>query len=102
MRVNKMIGGKQFTITWNVDVSNISHVNKELVDEMIEWMKGLYGQYMRISMGKNHDYIEFMLAFSVRAQVAVTIMDYLKGVIYDFEEVEIITRTAASPAAEHL
>ena len=74
-----MIGGKQFTITWHMDDLNISHIDKKVVDEMIEWMKGLYGQYMRISIRKNHDYIEFMLAFSVRAQVAVTIMDYLKG-----------------------
>ena len=29
-------------------------------------------------------------------------VDYLKGVIYDFEEVEILTGTAASPVAEHL
>ena len=35
------------------------------------------------------------LDFSVKVQVAVTIVDYLKGVIYDFEEVEVLTGTAA-------
>ena len=97
-----MIGGKQFTITWNVDVSNISHVNKELVDKMIEWMKGLYGQYMKISRGKKHDYLGMMLDLSVRGQFAVAIVDYPKGVISDFEEAEILTGTDASLTAEHL
>ena len=29
-------------------------------------------------------------------------VDYLKGIIYDFGEVETLTRTAASPAMDHL
>ena len=74
----------------------------KLVDEMIEWMKGLYGQCMGISRGKKHDYLGIMIDFSVRGQVALTMVDYLKGLIYDFEEVEILTGNAASPAVEHL
>ena len=69
---------------------------------MIEWMKGLYGQDMRIYMGKKHDCLGMMLDLSVRGKVAVTMAEYLKGVIYDFGEVEIITGNAASPAADHI
>ena len=50
-----MIGGKQFTTTWNVDNLQLSHVDKKVVDQMIEWMKGLYGNGMRISRGNKHD-----------------------------------------------
>ena len=100
--VNNMIGGKQLTITWNVDYLKLSHVDKKVVEEMIERMKGIYGQYMRISRGKKHDYLRMILDFSVRVKVAVTMVDYLKGIISDFEEMETLTGTATSPAAEHL
>ena len=43
-----------------------------------------------------------IIDFSLRGQVVVTMVDYLNGVIYDFEEVEILTGNAASPAAENL
>ena len=69
--VNKMIGGKEFTITWHVDNLNISHVDKKVVDKMIKWMKGLYVQDMWIYIGKNHDYLGMIIDFSVRGQVAV-------------------------------
>ena len=35
-------------------------------------------------------------------QVAVTMVDYLKGMISDFEEMELLTGISASPATEHL
>ena len=69
--VNKMIGGKEFTITWHVDNLNISHVDKKVVDKMIKWMKGLYVQDMWIYIGKNHDYLGMIIDFSVRGLVAV-------------------------------
>ena len=53
--VNKTINGKQFTITRHVDDLKLSHVDKEVVDEMINWTKSLYGNDMRISKGKKHD-----------------------------------------------
>ena len=69
---------------------------------MIKWMKGLYRHNMRISREKNHGYLRIIFEFTLRGQVAVTILDYLKGIISDFEEVETLTGTATSPAAEHL
>ena len=79
-----------------------SYVDKKVVDKMIKWMKGLYGQDMRVSRGKNHYYLRMILESSLREQVAVTMVDYLEGVISNFEEVEMLTGTAASPDAEHL
>ena len=60
-----MIGGNQFTITWHVDDLKLSHVDKKVVDKMIMWMKGLYGQYVRIYRGNNHDYLGMILELSV-------------------------------------
>ena len=70
-------------------------MDKRVVYKIIKWMKGLYGNDMRILRGKKHDQFSMNLDFSVKVQVAVTIVDYLKGVIYDFEEVEVLTGTAA-------
>ena len=100
--VNKKINGKKFTINWHVDDLKLSHVDKEVVDKMIVWMKGLYGNDMRIYRGKKHYYLGMNLELSVKGQVEVTMVEYLKGVISDFEEVEVPTNTVASPASEHI
>ena len=42
------------------------------------------------------------LNFLVKVKVTGTMVDYLKGVISDFEEVEVLTGTSASPSADHL
>ena len=79
--------GNTFTITWHVEDLKSSHINKEVVYKMIEWMKGLYVQEMIVYRGKKHDYLRILLELSVRGQVAVTMVDYIKRVISDFEEV---------------
>ena len=93
--VNKMINGKQFTITWHVDDLKLSHVDKKVVDKMIKWMKGLYGQDMRISRGKKNYYLGIIIDFSVRGKVSVTMVDYLKGII------PILRRWKHSPGPLH-
>ena len=50
-----MVDRKQFIITWHIDNLRLSHVNNKAVGEMIEWMKGLYSKYVKISKGKKHD-----------------------------------------------
>jgi hypothetical protein len=50
---NKMVNGKQFTITWHVDDLKLSHVDLKEVDKTIEWLKSIYGEDMRVSRGKN-------------------------------------------------
>ena len=77
-------------------------MEKEVLDKIIEWMKGLYGDDMRIYRGKKHGYLGMNLDFSVKFQVAVTMLNYLKGLISDFEEAEVLTGTASPLAAEHL
>jgi hypothetical protein len=45
---NKMINGKQFTITWHVDYLKLSHMDAKEVDSTIEWLKSIYGMDMRV------------------------------------------------------
>jgi hypothetical protein len=49
---NKMVNGKQFTITWHVDDLKLSHVDVKEVDKTIEWLKSIYGEDMWVSRGK--------------------------------------------------
>jgi hypothetical protein len=97
---NKVINGKQFTITWHVEDLKLSHVDSKVVDDTITWIKSIYGEDMRVSRGKKHDYLGMDLDYSVQGEMKVTMIDYLKRVITEFPEE--ITRTASSPAAERL
>jgi hypothetical protein len=61
----KTINGKQFTITWHVDDLKLSHVDVKVVDEMISWLKSIYGEDMRILWGKKHYYLGMYLDYLV-------------------------------------
>jgi hypothetical protein len=54
---NKVINGKQFTVVWHVDDIKISHVDKKEVSKLITWIKSVYGEDMRVSRGKVHEYL---------------------------------------------
>jgi hypothetical protein len=78
---NKVFKNKQFTITWHLDDLKLSHVDKNEVTKMIEWLESIYGQDMLIYRGKNHDYLGMDFDFTNPGEVEITISDYLKGVL---------------------
>lgn len=45
---NKIVDGKQMTITWHVDDLKVSHINKQAVDQIIDGFKSVYGD-VRVS-----------------------------------------------------
>ena len=45
---NKIVNGKQMTITWHVDDLKISHVDAREVTRIIKWFKLIYGK-VRVS-----------------------------------------------------
>jgi hypothetical protein len=55
----------KFTITWHVDDLKLSHVDAKEVDKTIKWWKSIYGEDMRVSRGKKHDYLGMDLYYSV-------------------------------------
>ena len=69
---------------------------------MIKWMKSLYVNKMQISKGKKHDYLGINIDFSVKGKVAVTMVEFLKRIISDFEVMVILIGTVVLSAAEHL
>jgi hypothetical protein len=97
---NKIIDGNQFTITWHVKDLKLSHRDETEVTKLNKWLKSIYGQDMRVSRGKKHDYLGMDLEYTIPGEVEVTMVKYLKGVIEDFPE--CITGRATTPAADRL
>jgi hypothetical protein len=97
---NKVIHGKKFIGVWHVDDIKMSHEDAKKVTRLITWLKSIYGEDMRVSRGRVHDYLGMILDFTNKGEAKVTMIDYLKGVINDFPE--IITGTAITPATTNL
>ena len=53
---NKMINGKQHTISWHVDDLKSSHVDPKVNDEFHKWLQAEYGQVkdVTVTRGKRH------------------------------------------------
>jgi hypothetical protein len=85
---NKNINGKQCTICFHVDDCKISHSSKEVVSEIIEWLRRDYESIfedgsgkMKVKRGKLHNYLGMDLDFSTDRQVKISMVDYVKEVI---------------------
>ena len=51
-----MINGKQCTIVWYVDDNKVSHVDPEVVSEVINLMKKYFGD-LSVTRGKEHRFL---------------------------------------------
>ena len=70
---NKMVNGKQLTIVWHVDNLKISHVDPNVVTDVINKLSDRFGKEapMNISRGKVHDYLGMTLDFRQKGKVKV-------------------------------
>jgi hypothetical protein len=76
---------------------------------MANWLKATYERLfddgsgkMKISRGRIHDYLGMNLDFNIPGQVKVTMFPYVKEIVQLFQQSDDNTRTAKTPAAEHL
>ncbi|KAG7340378.1 hypothetical protein IV203_023921 [Nitzschia inconspicua] len=49
--VNKMVNGKQLTVTWHVDDLKVSHMQPSVVTEFMEWVKTMYVRHAIFGQG---------------------------------------------------
>ena len=99
---NKMVRGSQLTIAWHVDDLKISHVDKEVLEDLIKQLDGPFrndGPLM-IHQGKKHDYLGMWLDYLLDGKVQVQIYDYIDNMLADLPE--DMHGTVTSPAADHL
>jgi hypothetical protein len=98
--VNTLLKGEQFTLTRHVDDIKMSHKDSNEITKVIDWLKGIYWDNMHVSRGLVHEYLGMTLDYTVKGEVKITMVDYLKGVIGNF--LEVIDGTAPTAASEHL
>ena len=99
---NKMVSGSQLTITWHVDDLKISHVNKEVLEDLLKQLNGTFRKDgpLTVHRGKKHDYLGMWLDFSFDGKVQVQMFDYIDNMLEDLPE--DMCGTVNSPTADHL
>ena len=95
---NKMINGKQCTILWHVDDLKISHVDPNVVTDVIKDIEKVFGKEdpLTIHRGKIHDYLGMQLDYSEEGKVRITMFEYIKTMLSELPE--DMDGEAASPA----
>ena len=99
---NILVCGSQLTITWHVDDLKISHVNKEVLEDLLKQLDGAFGKDgpLTIHRGKKHDYLGMWLDFSLDGKVQVQMFDYIDNMLGDLPE--DMCGMVTSPATDHL
>ena len=83
---------------WHVDDIKISHKHQSVIEEILTYLEGIYGE-LSITRGNKHTFVGMDLKFS-NGKVEVSMESYLKEAIEAFPEE--INSKVASPAADHL
>lgn len=96
---NKMVNGKQLTVSWHVDDLKISHVETTVVDSFLEWIQEKYGQFAEVkcTRGKVHNYLGMRLDYSVPGQVTIDMREYVSTMLEQFPEKLIPPGLATAP-----
>ena len=99
---NKTINGKQCTILWHVDDLKISHVDKSVVDDMLDKLNNRYGKDapLTVTRGKVHEYLGMTIDFTEPKKVAIRMDGYADGILEEARD--DMKGESATPAAEHL
>ena len=87
---NRIINGKQHTVTWHVDDLKSSHVDPKVNDEFLGWLEKMYGDPkvapVKATRGKIHDYLAMKLDYTTPENLKVDMTEYVKNMIVDFPE----------------
>ena len=102
--MNKMVNGKQLTIVWHVDDLKISHVEKEVVEDVLNRLNAQFGKTSPLSTtrGSVHDYLGMTLDYSLEGRLRISMYDYLQEIIQNMPDELVSGRNCTSPAADHL
>jgi hypothetical protein len=97
---NKVIGGKQCTVCWCVDDNKISHLDPNVVTDIVHRIEDRFGK-MTSTRGKEHVFLGMNIKFNDDGTVSVKMKDCTKeAMALDFPE--SIVRSAATPAKKDL
>ena len=87
---NRIVEGKQHTVTWHVDDLKSSHVDPKVNDRFHNWLEQNYGDpeigKVKAVRGKRHDYLAMVLDYSLPGVLKVDMTKYVKDMVEDFPE----------------
>ena len=92
---NKMINGKQCTICWYVDDTKISHVDKNVVDWVINQLEDKFGK-MTVTRGTKHTFVGVDIEFLKNGTVQLSMDDYVQECIDKYKDE--VRQKATTPA----
>ncbi|KAG7337521.1 hypothetical protein IV203_018967 [Nitzschia inconspicua] len=75
-----MVNGKQCTVAWYVDDNNISHMDPQVVTNVITALEEHIGE-MTVTSGCCHKCLGMDITFNSDGTVSILMEDYLKSVI---------------------
>jgi hypothetical protein len=85
---NRVVNGKQHTITWHVDDLKSSHVDPKVNDEFAIWCESTYGSddlgNVKVVRGKVHDYLAMIMDYTQDGALKIDMKYYIKGMLDDF------------------
>jgi Reverse transcriptase (RNA-dependent DNA polymerase) len=96
---NKEIEGSQCTILWYVDDNKISHINPDVVTDIIQQIEKRFGK-MTVTRGHEHTFLGMNFVFNGDETVSISMKTYLQEAIN--ESKMRITKVSASPAKKEL
>jgi len=99
---NRIINGKQCTIISSMDDLKISHMDKNILENVIKSLEKKFGKESPLvtARGKVLEYLGMMLDYCIKGKVKMSMYDYVKKIIE--EAPDDMTGMAKAPAAGHL
>jgi hypothetical protein len=97
-----MINGSICTILWHVDDLKISHIEADVITDIIQQLSDEFGHVAPLSThhGKKHDYLGMQIDFSTPSKVQISMYDYISKILDDAPA--NMNSTAPTPAAKYL
>ncbi|KAI2509413.1 Reverse transcriptase (RNA-dependent DNA polymerase) [Fragilaria crotonensis] len=96
---NCLIDGKQCTVAWYVDDMKISHVDPDVVTDIIHKIEGRFDK-MTVTRGREHVFLGMKIRYTDEKTAIITMKDYLSEAIA--ESGLVISRPASTPANGNL
>ena len=99
---NKIIDGKQCTVLWHVDDLKISHVDPNVLEDILDKLNQRFGkeQPLTVTRGTVHDYLGMKIDYSTDGKAIITMIDYIDNMLDEMPE--DMQGSATSPAASYL
>ena len=100
---NKTVNGQQVTVGWHVDDLKISHVDPDVVEDLVSVLQNEFGKEapLTVTRGEVHEYLVMTIDYTVDGKVQIYMYDYIDRMIAD-APADLMKGPCSTPAANHL